>query len=159
MFDMSKCKIGDKLITRGGTGAVFKGVSKYWSEKYPYAVQFNGDASIYSCGATGIFWEADMLSQWDIVGAAVADIIKFKRVRKPKPIDDGTRIAAPPSAFDTALERAMMIYVIHNSKTTTPAYIWVAYIKDCIQTFNKAMKSRDTYKGLDSKLMRTARRT
>jgi hypothetical protein len=150
MFDMTKCKVGDKLISRQGGIYTFLGTDD--SAYYPYVLT-NQNGGQTTRTVEGYYWANSEGVEWDIVGFATdkAAKPKSKPVRKVKRVND-------TSAFAMALDRAMMIYIRDTSSNTTPAYVWVAYIKECMQTFNKMMKSRDVYKGLDPKKLVTARR-
>jgi hypothetical protein len=150
MFDMKQCKIGDKLISR--EGKVYTLLRKEDDRDYPYVLTGNNVKNT-SRTVEGYFWTNTEGGDWDIVGFATdkAAEPKPKRIRKAKPVND-------TSAFAMALDHAMMIYIRDTSSNTTPAHIWVAYIKECMQTFNKMMKSRDVYKGLDPKKLVTAKR-
>jgi hypothetical protein len=142
MFDMTKCKIGDKLISKEGKVYTFVGTDD--SRDYPYVLtnQYGGQTT-RTVG--GYYWANTEDVDWDIVG------FHTDKVAEPKPVND-------TSAFAMALDRVMMIYIRDTSSNTTPAYVWAAYIKECMQTFSKMMKNRDVYKWLDPKKLVTARR-
>jgi hypothetical protein len=150
MFDMTKCKVDDLVQAAGGRVYAYVDAAGC-QDGYPHRLRYLVNGEIYTYADNGAFMlTTDDLNQYNIVGFYQKESVPPVRKRNKK---------GEPSAFAMALDRAMMIYIRDTSSNTTPAHVWVAYIKECMQTFNKMMKSRDVYKGLDPKKLVTARRT
>jgi hypothetical protein len=86
MFDMTKCKIGDKLISR--EGEVYTLLRKVADRDYPYVLTRTG-AKETSRTVEGYFWTNTEGGDWDIVGFATDKVAKPKpkRVCKVKPVN------------------------------------------------------------------------
>jgi hypothetical protein len=83
MFDMTKCKAGDKLVNKNGE--VYTVVGKTGKAPFPYELKRQdkiGDFSTYRT-VDGFFYDG-CCSEWDIVGVATPNP---KRVRKVKPVN------------------------------------------------------------------------
>jgi hypothetical protein len=87
MFDMTKCKAGDKLITRDGTvcSYVGKGIPNVTTDSYPHAVTWRDSDWKYRYTDNGMFYVVHTEHPWDIVGFAAKP--KRVRIRKAKPVN------------------------------------------------------------------------
>jgi hypothetical protein len=87
MFDMTKCKAGDKLITRDGNvcSYVGKGIPNVTTDSYPHAVTWRDSDWQYRYTDNGMFYVVHTEHPWDIVGFAAKP--KRMRIRKAKPVN------------------------------------------------------------------------
>ena len=65
MFNMTQCKIGDKLVTRGGEIVYYSGNDGHY--KYPFDIGMDG-AHLYSVTREGLEYDSNPLGRRNIVG-------------------------------------------------------------------------------------------
>jgi hypothetical protein len=147
MFDMSKCKIGDKLITRAGAIGYYLGfkINNLTSEMYPYGVRIADDNYNYAYTIRGSYLNEDRENCRDIMGFYVEKVSKPKRVRKAKPINKLLGLCEWLSSLDncrTCVKNRFIIGTIRNGSKKigfsyypyymggARAYVYIGYSRD-----------------------------